>query len=180
MKELLLTGCFPYTEEQLTKIRILGYHIHFMQQEADELPVAASEVEATVCNGLFLSHPIEDFTRLRFIQLTSAGLDRVPVDEIEKRQIMLYNARGVYSIPMAEWVFGQVLRLYKATDYFVAVQKERKWEKKRDLREIHGTQVAIVGAGSVGSEVAKRFHAFGAEVAGFDIHTVPTEGFDRI
>ena len=180
MKELLLTGCFPYTEEQLTKIRILGYHIHFMQQEADELPVAASEVEATVCNGLFLSHPIEDFTRLRFIQLTSAGLDRVPVDEIEKRQIMLYNARGVYSIPMAEWVFGQVLRLYKATDYFVAVQKERKWEKKRDLREIHGTQVAIVGAGSVGSEVAKRFHAFGAEVAGFDIHTVPTEGFDRM
>lgn len=180
MKNLLLTGCFSYTEEQLAKIRTLGYHIYFMQQEADGLPVAASDIDAIVCNGLFLSHPIEEFTRLRFIQLTSAGLDRVPLDEIRKRQIKLCNARGVYNIPMAEWVIGQVLRLYKATDSFIIAQKERKWEKKRDLREIDGTKVAIVGAGSVGSEVAKRFHAFGAEVTGFDVHTLPTEGFDRM
>ena len=171
MKELLLTGCFPYTEEQLTKIRILGYHIHFMQQEADELPVAASEVEATVCNGLFLSHPIEDFTRLRFIQLTSAGLDRVPMDEIEKRQIKLYNARGVYSIPMAEWSVFRVLEYYKQGWFFRKEQADRHWNKHRGLREIAGNKVAIIGAGSVGTEVAKRFHAFGAEIIGFDVYT---------
>ena len=169
MKELLLTGCFPYTEEQLMQIRLLGYSVRFMQQEAGELPIAASEIDATVCNGLFLSHSIEKFTRLKFIQLTSAGLDRVPVDEIERRQIKLFNARGVYSIPMAEWAVFRILEYYKQGYFFREGQIGRHWTKHRGLREIAGNRVAIIGAGSVGTEVAKRLQAFAAEIIGFDV-----------
>ena len=46
------------------------------------------------------------------------------------------------------------------------------------MKEIFGTKVAVIGAGNVGQEVAKRFHAFGAETVGFDIHTNETFGFD--
>ena len=99
---LLLTGCFKYTEVQKEKLASLGFRIYFVQQEKEALPLAAAEVDATVCNGLFLSHNIEDFTNLKFIQLTSAGFDRVPVDYIKAKGIALHNARGVYSVPMAE------------------------------------------------------------------------------
>lgn len=181
MKELLLTGCFPYTEEQFRQIQLLGYNIHFIQQETDELPIAESKVDATVCNALFLTHPIDRFTRLKFIQLTSAGLDRVPIDEIEKRQIKLFNARGVYSIPMAEWAIFRVLEYYKQGGFFRKEQASKHWTKHRGLREIVGNKVAIIGAGSVGTEVAKRFHAFGAEIVGFDISTAPKPlHFDRM
>ena len=175
---LLLTGCFNYSEEQLNTLRNLGYKIFFLKQEKDVLPIPASQVDATVCNGLFLSHDISEFERLKFIQLTSAGFDRVPVDVIKDRGIELYNARGVYSTPMAEWALFRVLEHYKQGHFFKYEQDLCRWTKHRGLREIAGTKVAVVGAGNVGQEVAKRFKALGAETAGFDIHTNATTGFD--
>lgn len=177
---LLLTGCFKYSESQLEELRSLGYTVHFMQQEAESLLLAASEVDATVCNGLFLSHPFEEFTRLKFIQLTSAGFDRVPVDEIKAQGCELWNARGVYSTPMAEWALFRVLEHYKQGWFFRKEQEAGRWTKHRGLREIADTRVAVVGAGNVGQEVAKRFRAMGATTVGFDVHTNLTEGFDEM
>lgn len=177
---LLLTGCFKYTEEQFEQLRSLGYKIFFMQQEKEELPLPASDINATVCNGLFLSHEIDLFTNLKYIQLTSAGFDRVPVDKINKKGIYLFNAKGVYSTPMAEWAVFRVLEHYKQGWFFKQEQTAGCWTKHRGLREIAGTKIAIVGAGNVGQEVAKRFQAFGATTTGFDIHTNQTQYFNSM
>ena len=158
-------------------LRALGYTVYFMQQEQEDLPLLASDVDVTVCNGLFLNHDINDFTHLKFIQLTSAGFDRVPVDLIKARGIELFNARGVYSMPMAEWAIFKVLEHYKQGWFFYQEQIAGRWTKHRGLREIAGIKVAVVGAGNVGQEVAKRFQAFGAETTGFDVHTHETVGF---
>lgn len=177
---LLLTGCFKYSEDQMKSLRSLGYTVYFMQQEKDELPLEAAEVDAAVCNGLFLSHDIDAFSRLKLIQLTSAGFDRVPVEKIKKCGIELYNARGVYSTPMAEWAVFRVLEHYKQGWFFRKEQEAGRWTKHRGLREVAGIKVAVVGAGNVGQEVAKRFQAFGAETTGFDIHTNETVCFDHM
>ena len=177
---LLLTGCFKYSEDQMKSLRSLGYTVYFMQQEKDELPLEAAEVDAAVCNGLFLSHDIDTFSRLKLIQLTSAGYDRVPVEKIKKWGIELYNARGVYSTPMAEWAVFRVLEHYKQGWFFRKEQEAGRWTKHRGLREVAGIKVAVVGAGNVGQEVAKRFQAFGAETTGFEIHTNETVGFDHM
>lgn len=178
MKKLLLTGCFKYSEEQFEQLRQLGYEISFIQQES--LPLDSSDIDATVCNGLFLSHDISTFSNLRFIQLTSAGYDRVPVDIIKERNIELYNARGVYSTPMAEWALFRVLEHYKQGVFFKKEQDACRWTKHRGLREIAGRKVAVIGAGNVGQEVAKRFLALDAETTGFDIHTNATPFFDKM
>ena len=177
---LLLTGCFKYSEDQMKSLRSLGYTVYFMQQEKEDLPLEAAEVDAAVCNGLFLSHDIDTFSRLKLIQLTSAGYDRVPVEKIKKWGIELYNARGVYSTPMAEWAVFRVLEHYKQGWFFRKEQEAGRWTKHRGLREVAGIKVAVVGAGNVGQEVAKRFQAFGAETTGFDIHTNETVGFDHM
>lgn len=177
---LLLTGCFRYSEDEFSQLRLLGYDVHFMQHEAEELPLCASEIDAIVCNSIFLHHDIGDFSRLKFIQLTSAGLDRVPLDEITKRGILIRNARGVYSIPMAEWAVFRILEHYKQGWFFRQKQNCCCWEKHRELRELAGTKVAVIGAGNVGQEVAKRFQALGTLTTGFDIHTNPTVGFDSM
>ena len=62
-----------------------------------------------VCNALFLYNDISRFEKLKFIQLTSAGLDRVPLDHITAKGIRLCRAEKVYSIPMAEWVILKIL-----------------------------------------------------------------------
>lgn len=177
---LLLTGCFNYSKEQISVLQGLGCTIHFMQFENDALPVAPSEVEAVVCNGLFLSHDIEQFSNLKYIQLTSAGFDRVPMDKIKDHGITIHNARGVYSTPMAEWALFRVLEHYKQGYFFRKEQDSERWTKHRGLREISGIKLAVIGAGNVGQEVAKRFQALGAETTGFDIHTNETVGFNHM
>lgn len=177
---LLLTGCFKYSEDQIKALCSLGYTIFFMQQERENLPLPASEIDAIVCNGLFLHHDIKEFTNLKFIQLTSAGLDRVPMDYINIKGIKLYNARGVYGIPMAEWVIMRILEIFKSSERFNIQQENKQWIKHRNLREIFGIKVAIIGAGNVGQEIAKRLSAFNAHVVGFDIHENKIPFFEKI
>lgn len=177
---LLLTGCFNYTEEQLKQLQQLGYSVYFMQQEKETLPMPASEVDAVVCNGLFLSHSITAFTRLKYIQLTSAGLDRVPMDYVKEHGIEICNARGVYSVPMAEWVLFRLLEHYKHALHFNTAQNANEWLKDRGLEEISDKRCCIVGAGNVGCEVAKRLSVMGCNVIGYDLYPKERQEFDEV
>ena len=177
---ILLTGAFAYTKEQIHKIEELGVNIVFMRQEAESLPVEAGDVDATVCNGLFLYHKIEEFENLKYIQLTSAGFDRVPLEEIKIRGITVNNARGVYSIPMAEWAIGRILEHYKHFNEFNYSQQKKEWNKDRRIKEINGTRSAIIGAGNIGQEVAKRLSAFGSSVTGYDVILGERSYFDSV
>lgn len=178
--KLLLTGVFRYTERQMEYIKSLGYDVKFIQDERLPIDFDVSDIEAVVCNGLFLYTPIEKFENLRFIQLTSAGLDRIPLDYIKEHDIKVFNAKGVYSIPMAEFAVGGVLQLYKQFDFFRKNQIQHKWEKSRNLIELAGKNILIVGAGNIGSQVANRFKAFDANVIGIDLHPNDDCNFDNI
>lgn len=167
--KLLVTGAFNATAEQLDTLSSLGFELMHQKNERGIPECDFAEADAVICNGLFLYHDISEFKKLKFIQLTSAGLDRVPLDEIRKRNISLFNARGVYSVPMAEFALAGILSLYKHLNTFHENQKAHLWQKDRELRELCGETVAIVGCGSVGTECAKRFSAFGVRVVAVDI-----------
>ncbi len=176
--KLLVTGAWRATEEQLAPLRKDGYELHFQAQERDVLVIPPQEVEGVICNGLFLYHPLEAFRSLRLIQLTSAGLDRVPLEAIRARGITLFNARGVYSGPMAEHALAGVLSLYRHMGEFNRLQTEGNWGPIRSLEELAGKRVVIVGCGSVGRECARRFTAMGCQVIGVDsCNIVPADDF---
>ena len=168
MKKLLLTGAFKYSREQLSNLEHLGYEIVFVQNERKALNIDVSDIDTVVCNSLFLYNDITEFKNLRTIQLTSAGLDRVPLDHINEKGIQLFNARGVYSISMAEWSILKILEIYKKSRVFYKNQELHKWEKQRDLLELTDKTAAIIGYGSVGTEIAKRLKAFGVNVISVD------------
>lgn len=167
--KILVTGAWQCTPEQLKALEDIGNEIVFMQNEKDALPVSPCEIDGTICNGLFLYHKIESFTNLKYIQLTSAGFDRVPMDYVKEKGIQIYNARGVYSIPMAEFALFGVLQLYKQGKFFFKKQAEHSWDKHRGLLELYSKRVCIVGCGNVGTECAKRFSAFGCLTYGVDL-----------
>ncbi|WP_163538988.1 NAD(P)-dependent oxidoreductase [Gracilibacillus sp. YIM 98692] len=164
--KLILTEAFKYSEEQIDRLKSLGYKILSIQDERVPLEVDVSDIDAVVCNGLFLYNDIKKFKNLKFIQLTSAGLDRVPLDYIKDQGIKLFNAKGVYSVPMAEWVVLKILEIYKKSRKFYEAQCEHKWEKQRVLFELTNKTAAIIGFGDVGSEVAKRLKAFDVNIVG--------------
>ena len=177
--KLLMTGTFNCTVEQKVNIENLGCEILFHKMENEPLNAEMFEAEGIICNGLFLHNDIENFPNLRFIQLTSAGLDRVPVEKINEKGIVLKNARGVYSVPMAEFAVSGVLALYKNIGTFIENQKNHSWIKDRNVREMSGDTVLVVGCGSVGTECAKRFKAFGMNVIGADIIDPQNDVYDQ-
>ncbi len=178
--KLLVTGAWNCTQEQLNSLVALGHDVIFLQNEKDKIPCVYEEVEGVICNGLFLYHDIAKFTSLKFIQLTSAGFDRVPMDYVQEQGIKIYNARGVYSIPMAEFAISGVLQLYKQSKFFYRNQEKHEWNKHRGLLELYGKTVCIVGCGSVGTECAKRFAAFGCKVVGVDLFPREDKHYEKM
>ena len=178
--KLLLTGAFKCTDEQIEYLKSLGHDIVFFGDEREKLDFDVSYIEGVICNGLFVYNDIEQFHSLKYIQLTSAGFDRVPMDYIKQHGIEIHNARGVYSVPMAEFALTGILQLVKQSRFFYENQKQHIWEKSRTLGELAGKTAVIVGAGNIGSEVAKRLKAFDVTVVGIDITTDQRPYFDKI
>lgn len=177
---ILITGAWSDATIYIPELESIGHHTVFLQNENSPLPCDPAWVDGVICNGLFLHHPIEQFPNLRFIQTTSAGIDRIPLDYVNSHGIELHNARGVYSAPMAEYAICGVLQIYKQSSFFRTNQASCKWEKRRDLRELTEKTVLIIGCGSVGAECARRFSAFGCHVLGVDLYPLQTPVFEEI
>lgn len=159
----LVTGALGATPDELNSLEALGLDITLHKDERE--PVACPEqYEAVIGNGLFVWNDISAFSNLKYIQLTSAGYDRVPMDYIKAQGIEIHNAAGVYSAPMAEWTVMALLQLFKNAGKSWDNQRSCRWEKDRTWRELGGKTACIVGFGAYGQEVAKRLKAFGMTV----------------
>ena len=176
---VLVTGAFQLNSEELAALEAAGHKVFIHPDERTRVEQPEC-YEAVVCNGLFLDNPIERFTNLRLIQLTSAGLDRVPLDYIRAHGIELHNAAGVYSVPMAEFAVCGILQMYKQSRFFAANQAQHKWEKHRNLLELSGKRVCILGCSDVGREIAKRLKAFDCRITGVNRTVREIPDFDEV
>jgi len=156
----LVTGALQATAEELERLSALGLEITLHPDERTPVEFPA-QYEAVICNGLFQYQDISGFSSLRYVQLTSAGYDRVPMEYVREHGIEIYNADGVYAVPMAEWTLMRLLELYKNAEKLFASQA---WVKDRSWREFLGKTACIVGFGAYGQETAKRLKAFGVQV----------------
>ncbi len=170
--ELLVTGALKLSEEELFAFKNIAGNVVFLPDERPETDIDVSNFECVICNSLFVNNDIDKFKSLKYIQLTSAGTDRIPMEKVTNKGITLHTARGVYSVPMAEWALCKALEHCKKSRFFVENQKLKKWEKNRSLTELCGKNVCIVGFGSIGTECGKRFSAFGCNVTAVDIFPV--------
>lgn len=181
----LVTGALPLSQDEIKVLEMLGLDIVLHPDERSAVKDPGG-YEIVLCNALFQHQPVEEFTGLKLIQLTSAGLDRVPLDFIRAKGIRLFSAGGVYSAPLADSVLCGVLQLYRQSRFFFRNQLGRHWEKHRGLLELTDKQVGVIGAGSVGRELAKRFSAFDARVTGVDLYPMDApcfmavHGLDRL
>lgn len=166
--KLLLANPSKFNTIQIGEFEKLGYEVSKWKNESDPLTKELYESDVVICNSLFIHNDLSDFKKLKMIQLTSVGTDRVPVEEIKQKGIRLENAGDVYSIPMAEWVILKILEIYKETRFFEEAQNHSEWRKNRNLTELNGKVIGVLGTGNVGIEVSKRAKAFGTKIIGFN------------
>lgn len=115
------------------------------------------------------------FSKLKFIQLISAGYDYIELDE--KTNIMLSNARGVYSNAIAEWILSALLMEIKGFRTMFKHQIEKRWERNIKSQDLKDRRILIFGTGSIGSETARLLRLHGVEVDGVNSDGRDIEGF---
>ncbi|MGV9364253.1 NAD(P)-dependent oxidoreductase [Amycolatopsis sp. NPDC003731] len=99
---------------------------------------------------------------LRMVQLTAAGTDEW-ANEVPDG-VVLAGARGAHAGPVSEWVLSAALTQYRQWPALVRFQDKHIWAHRKFAADtLRGKRALIVGAGSIGSAVARLFAAFGTE-----------------
>ncbi|MFT6431091.1 MAG: phosphoglycerate dehydrogenase-like enzyme [Halopseudomonas sp.] len=117
--------------------------------------------------------------KLRWVHATSAGVDALMFPALVDSAIAITNARGLFDRGIAEYVLGAVLLFAKDTLGNLALQRRQQWQH-RDTEMARGTRALIVGAGSIGGEVACLLRAVGMRVTGIARAPREDERFEQV
>ncbi len=107
--------------------------------------------------------------KLKVIGRAGAGLDNVDVETASKMGVVVMNAAGGNTVSTAEHTMSMLLSMTRKIPQACASLKAGKWERTSFMGgELYGKYLGIVGMGKVGTEVARRAHAFGMRLVVFD------------
>ncbi len=112
---------------------------------------------------------LEQAPRLRWLQLYSAGADRLVKHPIFQTDIMITTASGVHAINIAEYVFAMTQAWYRRLPQLFIWKQGKDWNKDKEstessIEELHGKTIGIVGYGSIGRQIARLAQAYGMRV----------------
>lgn len=103
--------------------------------------------------------------KLKWIHATSAGVDALMFPDLINGDVVVTNARGIFDRTIAEYVLCTILMFAKDFPRSLKLQSEHKWQH-RDTERAAGKQVLVVGAGSIGGQIARLCKAAGLKPHG--------------
>jgi phosphoglycerate dehydrogenase-like enzyme len=110
-------------------------------------------------------------TGLRWVQLRSAGADAcLRGTSLAERGVLLTNAQGLYGPQVADHALALLLALTRQLHQYRDHQRAGVWQEERmpasPAWELDGKTMLVVGLGGIGTEIARRAHAFGMRIVG--------------
>ena len=112
------------------------------------------------------------FPNIKWIQSSSAGMDRHMYPALRESDVLLTNAAGLYGTHVADQAFALLLGLARGIHESVRNQDKHQWGGRRraPMIEIDGFKIGIVGMGGIGMQMAKR-------AKGFDMHVIAVDAY---
>merc|ERR1711959_102603 len=121
------------------------------------------------CAVPLLKAQVKENPNLKFVHSLAAGIDSFLKDNDEFRyaeNIKLTNAKGAFSISLAEFVATGMMFHAKKVRLFEK-QKDDKNYEQHSIELVHGKNMVLVGYGNIGSHIAKMAkHGFGIKCIG--------------
>ena len=140
-----------------------------------------TKAEIVVLQGSQISPElVEHCASVRWFHSTSAGVDKAPLDMLSARRILLSNSSGIHGKPIAEQALGMMISFTRGLHYNVRSQDQHRWDAGYKIRELTGQTLCVVGAGSIGEEIARKAKAFDMHVIGIKRHPRPLPHFDDV
>jgi phosphoglycerate dehydrogenase-like enzyme len=143
-----------------------------------DAPVAAliksSDALVIPAVGPKLAPGLFEGTKLKLVQVTGAGVDRLDQAALTKLGIPVANVAGGSNSAVAEYVVTTASTLLRRFAWADAEIKAGHYAQYRarmiadNLAGIDGLQVGLVGFGTIGRAVARAFQGMGAKLCFFD------------
>lgn len=161
MLTILIRGELSQNERENIVARCPNARIICAQKQEFE----AHLPEADVVWGAMRPSQISLGTRLKLIQVQSAGVDHMLSPELTQSPTRLCTASGIHSETIAEHVLGMMLSLVRGYPSHIQNQQKRLWNP-REPELLQGKTLGIIGFGAIGQAIGLRARAFGMKVIG--------------
>ncbi len=131
---------------------------------------------------------LEAAPMLRWAHSAAAGVGGSITPALRAHPVVLTNSAGLYAEGMADTTLAGVLHFVRGLDVAVRQQAASRWDQQpfvsgpTAVSELDELRILVVGAGGIGSAVARRFSALGCACVGIRRRPdlgIP-EGFVRV
>ena len=106
---------------------------------------------------------------LKWIQLESVGFEKY--SKVKIPGLKISNLRGFFSIPVAETALAGILSLKRGINRLLSLKNKKKWLGSRirpTLNLLNGSNVLILGAGSIGLKIKNLLEKFNCKILMYD------------
>lgn len=157
--------------EQLSELHAAAPGVELVQCSSENEAVERV-VDADACYGFLSARLIRAGKSLKWIQQPSAGVEHlVEVPELVEGAIILTNMQRMYGPEIADQAIAYLLAFTRDLGHFIRAQSDHRRTPARQgfiLEELAAKTLLVIGLGGIGSEIARRAHAFGMRVLSTD------------
>ena len=148
----------------------------------------ANDAEAVLTNKCRITREVIcALPRLRYIGELATGYNNIDVACASEKGVAVTNIPAYSTQSVAQHVFALILEAASRVGEHSRLVKEGEWEHCPDfcfwrhpLTEIAGKRLGVIGAGAIGSRVARIGRAFGMTVTEYSPSRCPRETLDSI
>jgi phosphoglycerate dehydrogenase-like enzyme/glyoxylase-like metal-dependent hydrolase (beta-lactamase superfamily II) len=172
-KRIVVPNLMP---ARLAELKAIAPDVFFVPVSSAE--DAAKEVgDADAVLGFNSADIVKAGKKLRWIQVSHAGVEKDLSPELVKSDIVLTNTQRLYGPNVADQAFALLLALTRGLnkamhpDAATGGKDNKHWNALKgagDIHELNGKTMLIVGLGGVGTQIARRADAFGMKVIAID------------
>jgi phosphoglycerate dehydrogenase-like enzyme len=167
--DVLMTMLF--SDELMKQLESISPRLVFHPYKAnrvEDIPPDSWATAQVLYTGRVLPAP-ELAPNLRWVQFHLAGIDHAKDAPILHRDgVITTTVSGISASQVGEYILMMLLALGHHLPDLIEYQRKSTWPKDRyerfAPRELRGSTVGIVGYGSIGRQVARLLHDFGAKV----------------
>ncbi len=157
---------FDQTHRELILGRLKGLaDIHFIPQSMNDDQFISEIRDVSVFVGWPKPELLKS-TSIKLLQIGSSGWDRYENQNLRQQGIRLCNARGVYSVGVAECGIALMFALTRRFNDHFTDMTQGKFQRHEPYGEIEGSTACVVGVGEIGHTLAEKCKGLGMRVIG--------------
>ncbi|PIE33852.1 dihydrofolate reductase [candidate division KSB3 bacterium] len=109
--------------------------------------------------------------RLRAVVKWGIGLDAIDLEAAKKLDVFVSNTPGTFNDEVADAALTYIMLLARGTHKTDVAVRNGKWPKAPGV-SLRGRFAGIIGVGNIGSALARRLHALGMKLLGYDPYPI--------